>query len=214
MTIALIVLPGRPSEREAISPFDGMPTPSGASDQGESEDDPTTPTLDTVRDIRAELDADAAARYDNPIDPDRVAAVVTRPGPYVPMGTIQIPAIGLDVEYGSGVHEAALVHGPGHWPGTPAPGQPGNPVISGHRNTHTQPFKKLDQVEVGDVIIASAYGGPATEYTVFNTVIVPEAEYEDYVLQQPDDPTVREITVFACHPEGNPVNRIIVQARA
>ena len=205
-TIALIVLPGRSSDSDLGSPPEGMPTP-GQTESG----DQRPPSLATVRKIRADLDA---ARYDNPINSTRVAAVVTRPGPYVPMGRIQIPAIGLDVEYGNGVNESALEHGPGHWPGTPAPGRPGNAVLSGHRNTHTQPFKELDRLKVEDVIVASAQGGPATEYTVFNTVIVPEAQYVDYVLQQPDNPTAVEITVFACHPEGNPIKRIIVQARA
>lgn len=207
VTAALIFWPGGSDDPAGTSALNRALS-GDATDDGSGAQ---PPSLDTVRDIQSDLDA---ARYDNPIDTSRASAVVTQPGPYVPMGRIQIPVIDLDVEYGNGVHESALEHGPGHWPGTPAPGQPGNAVISGHRNTHTQPFKELDVIEEGDVIVVSTGGGAPTEYTVFETVVVPEAEYADYVLRQPADPAVREITLFACHPEGNPVNRIIVQARA
>jgi sortase A len=136
------------------------------------------------------------------------------PGPYRALGRIAIPAIGLDVAYGEGVFEKTLVRGPGHWPGTPMPGRLGNAVISGHRNTHTQPFKELDRLRPGDSIIVEDEQGRATTFAVTGTTIVPEADYKDFVLGQPEDADGRELTLFACHPEGNPIFRIVIKATA
>jgi LPXTG-site transpeptidase (sortase) family protein len=151
--------------------------------------------------------------YDLPV-PAEVAGVKTTPGAYEKVGRIQIPAVGLDVSYGEGVYAAALDRGPGHWPGTPLPGEAGNSVLSGHRNTHTQPFKQLDELKPGDKILVSADGGELVTFHVDRTTIVPEAKFKDFVLRQPADPETRQVTLFACHPEGNPIFRIVVQAHA
>src|ERR1035441_9851797 len=45
-----------------------------------------------------------------------------------------------------------LMLGPGHYAGTPLPGQPGNAAIAGHRTTYLHPFYSLDQVAAGDPI--------------------------------------------------------------
>jgi len=94
------------------------------------------------------------------------------------------------------------------------PGRTGNAVISGHRNTHTAPFKELDELGNGDKILLTSGGGGAVAFEVTKTTIVPEADYKDFVLRQPRDEKARQVTLFACHPEGNPDFRIVVQAAA
>ncbi len=175
---------------------------------------PEEPTAEDVKDLAKEVEKTAKGGYDLPVDPSEVSSVKTRPGPYQKLGRIQIPAIGLDVSYGEGVFEKTLEKGPGHWPGTPMPGRLGNAVISGHRNTNTQPFKELDRLNPGDKIIVEDQQGTATTFRITGTTIVPEAEYKDFVLGQPEDKGSREITLFACHPEGNPIFRIVVKATA
>ena len=155
-----------------------------------------------------------ATGYDVPVSPTALAAVPTRPGPYRKLGRLEIPSLSLSVSYGGGVFAETLDKGPGHWPGTPAPGSSGNAVISGHRNTHTRPFKELDELDPGDKIITSYEDRDPVTFEVVKTTIVPESEYRDFVLRQPTDATARELTLFACHPEGNPVFRIVVEARA
>lgn len=155
-----------------------------------------------------------ARGYDLPVSPKEVAAVSTAPGPYQKLGRIQIPKVGLDASFGEGVFDKTLEKGPGHWPGTPMPGREGNSVISGHRNTHTQPFKELDQLRPGDAIIVAVGRENPVTFRVTGTKIIPEAEYKDFVLRQPDQNGLRQITLFACHPEGNPIFRIVVQANA
>lgn len=129
-------------------------------------------------------------------------------------GRIVIPKIGLDTTYGNGVHDAVLEAGPGHWPGTSAPGAPGNGVFSGHRTTWTHPFGDLDLLAPGDVVTAGLNSQPGTDYRVTETRIIPEAEYAAAVLAQPADPSARTITLFACHPKGQRTHRIVVTAAA
>lgn len=175
---------------------------------------PSTPTDANVKELADEVTRTAVAGYDLPVSAKELASVRTVPGPYRKLGRIQIPDIGLDVGYGEGVFAKTLERGPGHWPGTPMAGRTGNAVISGHRNTHTAPFKELDELRKGDkILVTSGDQGPVT-FAVTKTTIVPEAAYRDFVLRQPRDEKARQVTLFACHPEGNPVFRIVVQAVA
>lgn len=173
------------------------------------------PTFDDVLRIRDELRADAAANLDYPIDEATLASVITAPGEYTPLGRIGFPTTGLDVEFAGGVQPSVLERGPGHWPGTAMPGQVGNSVLSGHRTTYTHPFADLDLLNVGDPIAVRPTGAAApTVYRVTETTIVLEAEYVDFVLRQPAEPTVQELTLFACHPKGDRTHRIVVRAVA
>lgn len=151
---------------------------------------------------------------DDPIGVHAAAVAVEVPqDTVVPIGRLVIPKLGLDASFSSGVHAAVLERGPGHWPGTPLPGQPGNAVLSGHRTTWTAPFNGLDLLVPGDEVRVET-GGTATVYRVTGTTIEPEATYPDVVLPQPADPAERTITMFACHPKGSAQQRIVVKATA
>ncbi len=39
-----------------------------------------------------------------------------------------------------------LRSGPGHYPGTPLPGETGNVAIAGHRTTYLHPFYNLNEL--------------------------------------------------------------------
>lgn len=135
-------------------------------------------------------------------------------GRRVPLGVMEIPAIKLRTKFYDGVVDEAVELGPGHWPGTPWPGQAGNSVFAGHRTTHTHPFADLDLLERGARVRVAMRNGRPTTYRVFKTSIVPEAEYANVVLEQPRNKAARTITLFACTPKGSRSHRIIVQARA
>lgn len=168
------------------------------------------PTIETVQALATQLGETSG---DQPIDPERLSSVITSPGPYQVLGQLEIPAIGLDVELGNGVDPDTLALGPGHWTGTPMPGQVGNAVVSGHRTTHTAPFQELDQLAEGDEITVSTPAGSIT-YLVTEVLVVPVADYTSEVLAQPEDSSIRELTLFACHPEGSLTHRIVVHAQA
>ena len=135
-------------------------------------------------------------------------------GSRVALGTMEIPAIGLRTPFYDGVVDEAVELGPGHWPGTPWPGQPGNSVFAGHRTTYTHPFLDIDLLKSGDRLRVGMRNGKPTTYRVFETTIATEAEYANVVLKQPRNDKARIITIFACTPKGSRSHRIIVQARA
>ena len=49
---------------------------------------------------------------------------------------------------------ADLKEGPGHYPGTPLPGQAGNSAIAGHRTTYGAPFNRIDELVTFDALSA------------------------------------------------------------
>lgn len=172
------------------------------------------PNEASVRALAKQLAATAGNGYDMPVSPAAVARVKTTPGPYERLGRVAIPRVKLNVAFGEGVYAKTLEKGPGHWPGTPMPGQTGNAVLSGHRNTHTAPFSGLHLLRSGDRVVVTNNGHKAVTYRVKDTKIVPEAKYKDYVVRQPSRSDDRVLTLFACHPAGDPTFRIVVRAQA
>lgn len=172
------------------------------------------PTEASVKALLKDLAVSARVGYDMPVSAAEVAKVDTRPGPYRKLGRLSLPRIGLNVPFGEGVSAKTLDKGPGHWPGTPMPGRAGNAVLSGHRNTHTAPFKQLHLLRRGDKVVVTSQGRRAVTYRVKDTTIVRESKYRDFVLRQPEDADARTLTLFACHPAGRPVFRIVVRAEA
>lgn len=179
--------------------------------EGEGTADARPPTFETVQQLAAQLNEAAG---DQPIEAEMLASVVTSPGPFQALGELRIPALGLDVELGNGVDPVTLERGPGHWTGTPMPGQVGNAVVSGHRTTHTAPFHELDELTAGDEIVVTSAAGQSTTFSVTEVLVVPVEDYTSVVLAQPEDPSARELTLFACHPEGSLTHRIVVHAIA
>ena len=135
-------------------------------------------------------------------------------GRRIALGRLEIPAISLETKFFEGVQDEAVELGPGHWPGTPLPGAPGNSVFAGHRTTYTHPFEDLDLLKRGAKVWTGLRNAKPTTYRVFNTTVVPEDEYVDFVLRQPEAEQARIITLFACTPKGSRTHRIVVQARA
>ena len=68
------------------------------------------------------------------------------------VGTITIPKIDLSMVVVEGTGDAQLQTGPGHYPGTPLPGEIGNAAIAGHRTTYLHPFYNLNELVPGDPI--------------------------------------------------------------
>lgn len=150
---------------------------------------------------------------DQPLAGAPVEVVQASPDKATPIGALSIPTIGVRTRVFEGVNEEALTDGPGHWPGTPGFGQPGNTVLSGHRSTETRPFLYLDRLSPGDPITITE-GGRRYRYAVDDVTIVPQAGYVRYVLQQPANPRTRMLTLFACNPLTAHYQRIVVHARA
>jgi sortase A len=145
-------------------------------------------------------------------DPRPVRPGQAQPVPHAPprgevVGRIQIPAIGVDKMFFEGVGLDVLANGPGHYEGTPLPGQEGNAGIAGHRTTYGAPFNRLDELGEGDEIIISYFNGSQFTYVYNNTVIVSPDRVD--VLETKFD---NRLTLTACHPEYSAAERIVVSA--
>ncbi len=141
--------------------------------------------------------------------PDTEATVGPPPPPPAEgdaVAHIRIPAIEVDKIVVEGVGVSDLKRGPGHYPGSPLPGQPGNSAIAGHRTTYGAPFNRLDELEAGDEILVTTAQGSFT-YEVREQLVVSPDQVE--VL---DDFGDDRLTLTACHPKYSARQRIIVVA--
>ena len=123
-----------------------------------------------------------------------------------PFARLIIDRIELDAVVFEGVDRTTLKSGPGHMPGTPLPGQPGNAVISGHRTTYGRPFYDLDQLVAGDEIEVETALGIST-YAVREILIV--APTDVWVAGAKDGAW---LTLTTCHPRFSAAERLIIQA--
>lgn len=124
--------------------------------------------------------------------------------PYIELGRIEIPKIGVDTTLLQGISLNTLDLGPGHWPGTALPGQIGNSVIAGHRTSHNKVFRNVDQLVPGDEVVFTTNEGTFTYLVRETTIVKPDAMY---IIDQTYEPTA---TLFACHPPGSTRERIVV----
>jgi len=120
---------------------------------------------------------------------------------------IAIPAIGVSEYVIEGTDLGSLRRGPGHYPETPLPGDPGTVAIAGHRTTYGAPFREIDQIDPGDRIVVDMPDGRFV-YRVERTVIV-----DDQDLSVLEPAGYRRLLLSACHPLYSAAQRIIVFAR-
>ena len=114
---------------------------------------------------------EASAANVMPTGPPVAAPHTQAPAEGEPVGEIRIPAIGLDQVVVEGTNTNDLRQGPGHYIGTPLPGQGGNAAIAGHRTTYGHPFYNLDGVQPGDPIVVTTLQGVFV-YDTFKQVVV------------------------------------------
>jgi sortase A len=110
-----------------------------------------------------------------------------RPQEGQPLGTIEIPSVGIDAVFLEGVTDQTLLAGPGHIPGTALPGTDDVSVLAAHRDMH---FRALKDVTNGQRVRLRLPSG-TKEYKVVGRRIV-----------RPDDTTVTQLI-------GSPVLRLV-----
>jgi sortase A len=138
-------------------------------------------------------------------DPSRRLAFAARA--FDPLGRIAIPRIGVSAVFVEGTAGGDLRNGPGHYPGTPLPGEHGTVGIAGHRTTYGAWFRKIDKLRGGDAITLTLPYGRFT-YTVERTQIVPPTAV--WVTQRV---SYDRLILSACHPLYSAAKRIVVFAR-
>jgi sortase A len=148
-----------------------------------------------------------------------VPAKVTAPGtptttavapPPTPTGEavalLKIPKIGLDVAVVQGVGLPDLRKGPGHYPKSPLPGEPGNAAIAGHRTTYGAPFYRLDELKPGDPLLVTTRAGKFQYEVAGSKVVSPTAR--EVLNPTPDN----RLTLTTCNPRFSAKQRLIVWA--
>jgi len=123
-----------------------------------------------------------------------------------PIAIIQIAKIGLDTVVVQGTDTNDLHLGPGHYDGTPMPGQVGNVGIAGHRTTYGAPFYDLNELNPGDPIDLTTVQGKFSYSVVRSFVVSPS---DDSVL---DPSSTATLTLTTCNPRFSASQRLVVQA--
>jgi sortase A len=129
----------------------------------------------------------------------------TRPGR--PLARIRLPTLGREYVVVEGTSTSDLRAGPGHFPGTPLPGQRGTVAVAGHRTTYGAPFRTLDRLVRGaPVELEMPYG--RFVYEVEGLRIVPDTAVE--VTRRVG---YNRLVLTACHPLYSAEQRIVAFAR-
>jgi sortase A len=122
------------------------------------------------------------------------------------VGRILIRSVKLDEVIAEGVGNDELDAGPGHLPGSASPGEPGNAVISAHRDRH---FHSLGRVVVGDTVITETRTARTT-WVITGRKIVGRYQPSLFPSTEP------ELTLTTCWPIryiGPAPDRLILTAK-
>jgi sortase A len=132
------------------------------------------------------------------------------------IGKIIIPHIDAHFTVVQGTEETSLQKGPAHYVETPLPGAKGHWTvgIAGHRTTYLAPFRHIDQLHSGNVVIIDMPYA-RFKYRVERTRIVDATNQT--VLAADSAITGRKaynrLALTACHPPFSAAQRIIVYAK-
>jgi sortase A len=146
-------------------------------------------------------------------DKSRESGVGVKPWPWAdtyPVARIDAPRQGARLMVLSGASGRTLAFGPGHVAGTPLPGENGNSVVSGHRDTH---FAFLRELRSGDVLMVQAANGRVARYVVSAAEVVHRKDMR-VLLDTGDD----RLTLVTCFPfdspvPGGPLRYVVVATR-
>ena len=136
---------------------------------------------------------------------DRTAAPALVDGGSI--GEIRISRLGVRAIIVQGDSEAILQRAVGHVADTALPGEAGNVVLAGHRDTFFRPLKR---VRAGDAITLKTRNGDF-EYLVESTAVVRPSDIQ--VIQPTNGRTLTLITCFPFAYVGPAPDRFIVRAR-
>lgn len=109
-----------------------------------------------------------------------------------PVARIIVPEHGIDLVVLEGASGSVLAFGPGHITPSSLPGQPGNSIISGHRDTS---FRFLQSLKNGDRIIVQTRKGNMVTFRVINTQVIDQAVLDLNIVTD-----IPLLTLVTCYP--------------
>jgi len=122
------------------------------------------------------------------------------------VAVLKIAKIGVTQAVVEGTGTDDLRKGPGHYRGTPLPGEHGNVAIAGHRTTYGAPFHRLDELQRGDPILLNTRAGVVRYVVAAKRVVNPDQR--GAIQPTKDD----RLTLTTCHPKYSASQRLIVIA--
>jgi sortase A len=137
--------------------------------------------------------------------PAQGTSAAYRPGSAI--GRLEIPRLGLSVVVLEGSDTESLRLGIGRLPNSGMPGEPGNVVLAGHRDTF---FRPLRQIRPGDRISLETPQGTFA-YTVDWSTVVDSGDTR--VLLPTATPSLTLVTCYPFDYLGSAPRRFIVRAR-
>jgi sortase A len=146
--------------------------------------------------------------------PREATPAAEQPEVGTPFGLVYIPRL-RDKVWGlpliQGVAPEQLAQGIGHYVGAAMPGEIGNFATAGHRATHGEPLRNIDQLEKGDEVIVET----ATDWFTYELdewkIVSP---YDVWVIdpvpgESGTSPTEALITLTSCNPRWASTERYI-----
>ncbi|MCB1036954.1 MAG: class GN sortase, partial [Acidobacteria bacterium] len=109
-----------------------------------------------------------------------------------PVARLSAPRLGRSTFVLAGSSGRTLAFGPGHVAGTALPGETGNAVVGGHRDTH---FSFLRDLRAGDELMVERVPGESSVYRVEDVRVV---DYRDTTSLAPAGD--RWLTLVTCYP--------------
>lgn len=122
------------------------------------------------------------------------------------LARLTIPRLATELYVVEGAGERELRRGPGHLRGTAFPGENGNCVIAGHRDTH---FRVLKDISVGDQIVLETHSGRYMYRVRRLRVISPD---NTAPLRPAADAELNLITCYPFYYVGAAPKRFVVEA--
>jgi sortase A len=129
----------------------------------------------------------------------RQSDVKVRPAAGSLVGRIEIPRLKLSAVIFEGTDDGTLDRGVGHLAGTATPGESGNLVLAGHRDTFFRPLKKIRE---GDEIDVTGPEGVSRYKVEFTQIVGPEATE---VLRSTGGATLTLLSIPLCRKCSGPV---------
>lgn len=124
-----------------------------------------------------------------------------------PVAKLTVQRLGIECYVLAGADGSSLAFGPGHATGTAAPGEAGNSVIGGHRDTH---LGFLREVRAGDVLVVERPDGARVTYRATSAEVV---DRRDVWVMEQAGPT--RLTLITCYPfdalrAGGPLRYVVL----
>ena len=147
-------------------------------------------------------------------DRTRATGIASKPWPWAdthPVVRLVAPGLDADVLVLAGASGRTLAFGPGHLDGSAQPGDPGNAVITAHRDTH---FRFLARVAPGDEITVERADGAIRHFRIRASYVA-----DHRALRLPRDTAVPTLTLVTCYPfdaldPGGPLRYVVVAEAA